>query len=318
MSELQVLRTAKQALDEGLIAPEDFDIVKNAFLKAQQIKAGLDAGFIREEEYQRTRDAFLHSLDFRLAHSPQQPDSPHESNGGGNGSGNGTAKVVSASAASARKSGFATPPRAPHASVVVPAASAAATASAVSNGQPAANLVLQSQGGSHPRPECLAPIPTDIPKTAKGNATIGKVSMAGIGVHEDTVNIFNWMKTRSTYKWVIYRIDASGHQVVIEFLGIKDSSYEDFVAALPETECRYGVYDYMYMNEERGANLNKLVFLHWAPEGASIKSKMMYASTKDFVKGFMDGIGADMQASELSELGEDQVREKIWSSLTRK
>lgn len=32
-----------------------------------------------------------------------------------------------------------------------------------------------------------------------------------------------------------------------------------------------------------------------APEGSSIKSKMMYASTKDFLKGFLDGVGAELQ-----------------------
>ena len=41
---MDVLRTAKQAMDDGLIAKEDFDVIKKAFLKAQQIKAGIDAG----------------------------------------------------------------------------------------------------------------------------------------------------------------------------------------------------------------------------------------------------------------------------------
>ena len=33
-----VLRTAKAALDEGLIDQPDYDAVKNSFLRAQQIK----------------------------------------------------------------------------------------------------------------------------------------------------------------------------------------------------------------------------------------------------------------------------------------
>ncbi len=43
-ADLGVLRTAKTAMDEGLIAQSDFDVIKLAFLKAQQIKAGMDAG----------------------------------------------------------------------------------------------------------------------------------------------------------------------------------------------------------------------------------------------------------------------------------
>ena len=42
--DLAVLRTAKLAMAEGLIEQSDFDVIKKAFLKAQQIKAGMDAG----------------------------------------------------------------------------------------------------------------------------------------------------------------------------------------------------------------------------------------------------------------------------------
>ena len=89
-----VLRTAKAALDEGLIDQCDYDAVKTSFLKAQQIKvrlcccyssllfywavilrwtvrskstvptkAGLDAGFIPEAEFANIKRAFLESLD---------------------------------------------------------------------------------------------------------------------------------------------------------------------------------------------------------------------------------------------------------------
>lgn len=66
MADLGALRVAKQALDEGLIGPPDYDLVKIAFLKAQQIKAGLDAGFIRQGDYDKARDAYLHALDFSI------------------------------------------------------------------------------------------------------------------------------------------------------------------------------------------------------------------------------------------------------------
>jgi cofilin len=66
MADLGALRSAKQALDEGLITPQDFDVVKVAFLKAQQIKAGLDAGFIRQGDYDKAVDAYIHALDFNV------------------------------------------------------------------------------------------------------------------------------------------------------------------------------------------------------------------------------------------------------------
>lgn len=64
----EVLRTAKSALDEGLINDADYDKIKTSFLRAQQIKAGLDAGFIKEEEYANVKRSFLESLSLS-AHS---------------------------------------------------------------------------------------------------------------------------------------------------------------------------------------------------------------------------------------------------------
>ena len=55
-----------------------------------------------------------------------------------------------------------------------------------------------------------------------------------------------------------------------------------------------------------------------APDSCGTRPKMMYASTKDFFKGFLDGIGAELQANEPSELGEDEMRERVESTMTRK
>lgn len=62
MSDLATLRTAKQALEEGLITQADFDSVKEGFLNAQRIKAGMDAGFIPGDDFAAASAAFFESL----------------------------------------------------------------------------------------------------------------------------------------------------------------------------------------------------------------------------------------------------------------
>lgn len=57
--------------------------------------------------------------------------------------------------------------------------------------------------------------------------------------------------------------------------------------------------------------MEKLVFLNWAPDNAKVKAKMMYASTKDFFKGHLDGISAEFQASDLDDVDEDIVAEAV-------
>lgn len=60
--ELQILRTAKAALEEGLLGPADYESMKASFIKAQSIKAGVEAGFISESDYSEARLAFFSGL----------------------------------------------------------------------------------------------------------------------------------------------------------------------------------------------------------------------------------------------------------------
>jgi cofilin len=60
--DLQSLRTAKAALDEGLLDAQDYATVKNSFIKAQSIKAGVEAGFISDADYSEARKAFFGGL----------------------------------------------------------------------------------------------------------------------------------------------------------------------------------------------------------------------------------------------------------------
>ncbi len=54
-----------------------------------------------------------------------------------------------------------------------------------------------------------------------------------------------------------------------------------------------------------------------APDAARIKAKMMYASTKDFFKGFLDGLSVELQGSDLADITEQDVAEAVRSTVTR-
>lgn len=315
---LGTLRTAKTALDEGLITQEDYDSIKTAFMKAQQIKAGLDAGFIREQDYQRTKDAFLHSLDFTFIQANPVAANPvaimappvKVENGG-------AAHAVAAAAAPAASIRPIIVPRSSSAAPARVSAAAATTGSAPQSPANATAPAFVSMPAPVQRSSAPPPSFADLPKIGKAGDVNGKKAMSGICVNDETINVFNHIKTKSTYKWVIYKVDDAGKEVVIEQVGAPDSSYEEFLAQLHEGQCRYAVYDYAYTNADNCV-LQKLVFINWAPDGSTIKSKMMYAATKDFFKGFLDGIGAELQATDMSELAESEMRDRVYSALTRK
>lgn len=67
------LKTARSALEQQLITDNDYDQVKAAFLRAQQIRAGLDAGFIRQDDYDQIKQTFLQSLQGMSVGTGSQP-----------------------------------------------------------------------------------------------------------------------------------------------------------------------------------------------------------------------------------------------------
>ncbi|XP_032883006.1 cofilin-2 isoform X2 [Amblyraja radiata] len=76
--------------------------------------------------------------------------------------------------------------------------------------------------------------------------------------------------------------------------------YASFVKLLPLTDCRYALYDATYETKE--SKKEDLVFIFWAPEVASLKSKMIYASSKDAIKKKFTGIKHEWQVNGLEEI----------------
>ena len=74
-----------------------------------------------------------------------------------------------------------------------------------------------------------------------------------------------------------------------------DDPYTTFVKMLPDKDCRYTLYDATYETKE--SKKEDLVFIFWAPESAPLKSKMIYASSKDAIKKKLTGIKHELQAN---------------------
>lgn len=55
----------------------------------------------------------------------------------------------------------------------------------------------------------------------------------------------------------------------------------------------------------------KLVFINWAPDVSPVKSKMMYASTKDFFKTKLNGISLEFQGSDIDEISDNEIGNSV-------
>ncbi|GMG98240.1 hypothetical protein Nepgr_000080 [Nepenthes gracilis] len=114
---------------------------------------------------------------------------------------------------------------------------------------------------------------------------------SGMAVHDDCKLKFLELKAKRTYRFIVFKIEEKQKQVVVEKLGEPTESYENFTASLPADECRYAVYDFDFVTEEN-CQKSRIFFIAWSPDTSKVRSKMIYASSKDSFKRELDGLAS--------------------------
>ena len=142
--------------------------------------------------------------------------------------------------------------------------------------------------------------------------SVGCLQSSGVQVNADCVEAFEEMKIRSKYQYIIFKITDDKKFIEIEKKGEKGASFADFTACLPDADCRYAVLD-VEINTKSGATTNKLIFVAWSDDNASVKPKMLYASSKDALKKALTGINEEYQATDRSDLSEGDIKKKAGS-----
>lgn len=155
---------------------------------------------------------------------------------------------------------------------------------------------------------------------------------SGVKVTDEVIAVFNDMKVRKAQekeedkkkrkKAVFFCLSKDLKNIVLDDgkeilqgeLGdtVKDP-YAHFVKMLPTDDCRYALYDATYETKE--TKKEDLVFLFWAPDSAPLKSKMIYASSKDAIKRKFEGIKHEWQVNGLEDLKDrSTLAEKLGGS----
>ncbi|KAL7115575.1 hypothetical protein ABFS83_04G186300 [Erythranthe nasuta] len=136
-------------------------------------------------------------------------------------------------------------------------------------------------------------------------------SASGMAVHDDCKLKFMELKAKRTHRFIVYKIEEKQKQVIVEKLGEPIETYEDFTASLPADECRYAVFDFDFVTEE-SVQKSKIFFIAWSPDTAKVRSKMIYASSKDRFKRELDGIQVELQATDPTEMGLDVFKSRAF------
>jgi len=132
---------------------------------------------------------------------------------------------------------------------------------------------------------------------------------SGVAVSDQVLQKYQELKLGHSLRYALFKLNDTQTEVVVDSTAAPGATYEEFVKALPPNDCRYAVFDFEY--EQEGGARNKILFVVWAPDSAKIKSKMLYASSKDSVRKKLVGVGVEIQATDLSEIDRSSVLEKV-------
>ena len=111
------------------------------------------------------------------------------------------------------------------------------------------------------------------------------VRRGGFAIHTDIEDAYHSLKQNNKYRFIILKLDTERwEEMTLEHVGDRWNSWKDFVALLPTNDCRYGIIELDFNNDEKPFSQSRLVFVRWAPESATIKSKMLYAASSALLK----------------------------------
>ncbi|KMZ62916.1 Actin-depolymerizing factor [Zostera marina] len=134
-------------------------------------------------------------------------------------------------------------------------------------------------------------------------------SASGMAVNDDCKLMFLELKAKRNYRFIVFKIEENIQQVAIDKLGQPNENYDDFTASLPANECRYAVFDFDFVTDEN-CQKSKIIFIAWSPDSSKVRSKMLYASSKDRFKRELDGVQIELQATDPSEMSMDIIKSR--------
>merc|ERR1712080_632297 len=97
--------------------------------------------------------------------------------------------------------------------------------------------------------------------------------------------------------------------IIVEKTAEPGTPFEKLCEDLPDGDCRYVVYD-VPITTKSGAETNKMIFIMWSDDNSPVRTKMLYASSKDALKKKLTGINDEFQATDRSDLELKDVAKK--------
>ncbi|GFS09050.1 cofilin/actin-depolymerizing factor [Elysia marginata] len=141
---------------------------------------------------------------------------------------------------------------------------------------------------------------------------------SGVGVADECMQVFQEVKMKHKWLYIIYRISDDHKKIIVEEKATHDKTYNDFVMRMKSAEakkqCRYAVFDVRFLQNDMPQE--KLAFFLWSPDGATVKQKILYTTSLKALRKKMEGITAEIQCTDDSDLTMSNVLERCLNKYT--
>ena len=81
-------------------------------------------------------------------------------------------------------------------------------------------------------------------------------------MNPECLEAYQELKLGKKTKYIIFTLSKDNTEIVVEKTAPPDAKYDDFVADLPENECRWAVYDFDFEKDD-GGKRTKITFFSW-------------------------------------------------------
>ncbi|XP_074583621.1 actin-depolymerizing factor 5-like [Curcuma longa] len=136
-----------------------------------------------------------------------------------------------------------------------------------------------------------------------------KMATEGMRVKQECLSSFMEMKWKKVSRYVVYKIDEQAREVRVDKVGGAGEGYDGLAAALPADDCRYAVFDFDFVSRDN-CQKSKIFFITWSPTASRIRSKILYATSKQGLRRLLEGIHYEVQATDPTEMGFDVIQER--------
>ena len=70
------------------------------------------------------------------------------------------------------------------------------------------------------------------------------------------------LQSKRLHRFIVYKMDDKFKEIIVDKVGDRETSYEDFTNSLPENDCRYAIYDFDFVTAE-DVQKSRIFYILW-------------------------------------------------------